>query len=305
LLNKSLLAALAAVLSMPAFAEEAPIEIGNGQKEFPESITSTSDGALYAGSLTHGTVMKVAPGATASEPFIAAPDSGPASSFGVHADEANGTLWVCYGDMAGFAGAEAMPSVLVGYDLATGSKKTSATFSGASLCNDIATDPDGVAFAADTIGGRIVRVAPGSDIAQNWASDPLLAGADGLAFGGDGSLYVNSVTTNRLFRIAVEADGSAGAITELAISEPLAGPDGMRSGPNGKLYLAENGNGRISEITVEGDTATLRALPVPEMLAPTAVTLVGNRLHILEAKIGLLSSDADPGTFKVHAILLE
>lgn len=298
MLNKSVLAALAAVLSVPAVAEEAPIEIGNGQKEFPESITSTSDGALYAGSLTHGTVMKVAPGAAVSEPFIAAPDTGPASSFGVHADEANGTLWVCYGDMAGFAGGEAMPSVLVGYDLATGSKKTSATFSGASLCNDIATAPDGVAFAADTIGGRIVRVEPGSDVAQDWASAPLLAGADGLAFGGDGSLYVNSVTTNRLFRIAMEADGSAGAITELATSDPLAGPDG-------KLYLAENGNGRISEITIAGDTATLRALPAPEMLGPTAVALVGNRLHILEAKIGLLSSDVDPGTFKVHAISLD
>jgi hypothetical protein len=79
----------------------------------------------------------------------------------------------------------------------------------------------------------------------------------------------------------------------------------MRSGPSGRLYLAENGNGRISEITIAGDTATLRALPVPEMLGPTAVTLVGNRLHILEAKIGLLSSDVDPGTFKVHAISLD
>lgn len=290
---------------LSVLAQEVPrIQIGEGQKEFPESVTSISDGTLFTGSITQGVVFKVAPGAEQSELFIAAPTDGPAGSFGVYADEANGALWVCYADPAVFGGGEALPSVLAAYDLATGEKRLAATFPAGSLCNDIATLPDGTAFAADTAGGRIIRVAAGSGVAEEWLSDPLLAGVDGLSFGPDGVLYVNSVTSHKLLRIELGPDGAAGPITELATSEPLKGPDGMRFGSDGKLYLAENANSRVVEVTIEGDTATIRPLPGPAYNGATAVTIVDDRLHVLETKLSAMGEDTDPGPFFIYTVPL-
>lgn len=293
-------AGISALVLGIAVAQEVPrIQIGDGQKEFPESATSISDGTLFTSSLATGEVFKVGPGAGKSEPFIAAPADGPASSLGVYADEANGALWVCYA-----AGGEALPSVLAAYDLVTGENRVSATFPGESLCNDIATLADGTAFAADTTGGRIIRVVPGSSVAEEWIKDPLLAGADGLSFGPDGALYVNSVTTHKLFRIELGPDGAAGPITELATSEPLKGPDGMRFGDDGKLYLAENANGRVVEMTIEGDKATIRPLPGPVYDGATSLTIVDDTLYVLESKLSALGGDTDPGPFFVHTVPL-
>ena len=68
----SVLAASALLASTAIAQEPAKVTIGSGAKEFPESVTSTADGTLYAGSTTHGVVYKVAPGATAGDTFSAA-----------------------------------------------------------------------------------------------------------------------------------------------------------------------------------------------------------------------------------------
>jgi hypothetical protein len=61
--------------------------------------------------------------------------------------------------------------------------------------------------------------AKGATTAVEVAADPLLAGADGLAFLGDSDkLYVNTVTTSKLLRLDLAKDGKATKITELKLS---------------------------------------------------------------------------------------
>lgn len=300
----SVLAASALIVSTAAAQDAAKVQIGSGSQEFPESITSTADSTLFAGSITQGVVFKAAPGATTTETFIAAPSEGPSAVLGVFADEANATLWVCYADMAAFSGAASQPSVLRGYNLASGAEKASYSFAGTSFCNDIATTADGTAYAADTLAGSIVRTVAGSDTLETWIADETLAGADGLSFGPDGMLYVNSVTSGKLLRIDVGSDGSAGAVTELSVSEPLKGPDGMRFGDDGVLYLAENAAGRVDAVTIDGDSATVTPLPGEVYDFPAAVTKVGDTLWVLESKISKLGGAEDPGMFYAYPVTL-
>src|ERR1700679_4163026 len=75
-----------------ANAQTAPV--GVPDKSFPESVTSTKDGTLYAGSFNLGGVTKVAPGGK-PEQFIKPGAGGSRSVLGVLADEKGGFLYVC------------------------------------------------------------------------------------------------------------------------------------------------------------------------------------------------------------------
>src|SRR6202012_326354 len=82
-----------------ALAQSAPASVPD--KSFPESVTSTKDGTLYAGSFNKGGVVKVAPGGKA-EQFVKPGAAGTRSVLGVLADEKSGTLYVCSNDTSAF-----------------------------------------------------------------------------------------------------------------------------------------------------------------------------------------------------------
>ena len=75
---------LGVALGGVAFAQSAPV--GVPDKSFPESVTSTKDGTLYAGSFNLGGVVKATPGGKA-EQFIQPGAAGSRSTLGVLADE--------------------------------------------------------------------------------------------------------------------------------------------------------------------------------------------------------------------------
>ena len=292
----------ALLASVALAADGTPMQIGEG-KVFPESITSTADGTIIAGSFMLGQIYKAAPGAANATSWIAAPAEGPAAVIGVYADEATKTLWACYSDAAIFSGQPSKPSVLRAYDLEAGTEKGSYPMPESTFCNDIATTADGTAYATDTIGGRLFRLLPGATALEQWFADPQLASLDGLSFGPDGALYLNTVSTNKLFRLDMGADGAAGALTELTLSEEIKGPDGMRFGDDGKLYLAQNGAGRVDAVTIEGDKATIT--PVASGYDfPTAVSKSGDTLFVGEAKFSQMQAE-DPGKFYVYAVPLQ
>jgi sugar lactone lactonase YvrE len=297
-------AALAAAAAMAASAAIAPhkVKIGANTKVFTQSVTSTADGTLYAGSLTLGALFKAAPDAATAEIWVQKPADGPQAISGVFADEKSGILWACYADLGAFGG-KGMPSQLKAIDLASGAVKGSYPFPDGSFCNDIATTADGTAYATDTAGSRIMRLKAGAGALEEWIKSDALQGIDGISFAGDGKLYVNSVMANKLMRIDIGADGAAGTVTDLTHSEPIKGPDGMRFGDDGVLYLAENGAGRVDAVTIAGDAATIKALK-DGYDAPTAVTKVGSTVWVLEAKIGQLSAGTDPGQFYIWPVAL-
>jgi len=293
--------ALASLLTTAAVAAPAEISIP-GDHTFPESITGTSDGTLYIGSLGDGAVYRVAPGGSAAQPFIAKGASDLLSVIGVMADEKMGTLWVCSSDLSG-AGVTVpsgkKPTALKAFDLKTGVEKGSVALPGEKqFCNDIAISKDGALYVADSLNPTILRLKPGGKSFEVWAKDDRFGGEgfnlDGIAFGSDGNLYVNTYNSHRLFRVAVGAEEKAGAVTELTPSQPLDHPDGMRMlGRN--TFLMIEGAGRLDRVTVDGDTAKIEVLK-DGMKVPVSVWQVGDTAWALEGQLDVLFDPAKKGT---------
>ena len=277
-----------------------------GERLFPESLTSTSDGTIFVGSLEKHMIFKAAPGAATAEPWISPGTNGLTVVLGVLADERAGTLWVC-SNPPNTAGPGEL-SALKSFDLKTGKPKGSFPFPGGkSLCNDIAVGPDGTAYVTDTTNPRILKLKPGGSALELWATDKRFDSLDGIAFGNDTTLYVNTVASNHVFRIRMGRDGAAGPATQLALAGKLDHPDGMRSDGNNQLLLVE-GAGRLDRITFDGDTAKIQVLK-DGFDGPTAVTRVGNTAWVLVAKLAWMSDpklkSQDPGPFKIYAVSLQ
>lgn len=292
-----------ALLGSTAAMAADKVQIGD-KGIFPESITSTADGTLIVGSIGTGQIYKAAAGATTAEGWIPAVTDGPTSVLGVYADEANNTLWACYSDLALFAGAGGKAAMLRSYDLTSGALKTTVGLGEGTFCNDIATTTDGTAYAADTAGGQVLKVAPGATTAETFFKDATLASLDGLSFGPDGALYLNGVSTNKLFRLTM-VDGKPGTLTELKLSQEIKGPDGMRFGDDGVLYLAENGNAQVVAVTFDGDNANIKVVAKEAWDSPTAVTKVGSTLWVIEAKFSKMGGTEDPGSFYAYPVALQ
>ena len=81
-----------------AQAQTAPVNLPD--KSFPESVTSTSDGALYVGSFNHGGVTRITPTGKV-DAFISPGANGSRSTLGVLADEKSDTLYACSNDLSG------------------------------------------------------------------------------------------------------------------------------------------------------------------------------------------------------------
>lgn len=276
---------------------------------FTESMTALADGTVLMGSVK-GIVFRALPGEALAKPWITpTPENGLTSMLGVLADEASSTLWLC--NMPGaFTGKPATePSSVMAFDLKTGERRGAYPLPPpASVCNDITIAKDGTAFVSDTRNGRIFTLAPGASELAFFAQDDALVGIDGIVFGGDGTLYANNVTKNTLLRVDIEADGSAGAITELELSEPIAGPDGFRLIEGNRFVLAENMAGRLDEVTITGDKADIKVLK-DGLNGPAATTATGDMAYVVEGKIGYLFDPnlkgQDPGPFKAYAVPLD
>jgi hypothetical protein len=148
----------------------------------------------------------------------------------------------------------------------------------------------------------------GKTEAVQIASDPLLAGADGLAFLSDSNkLYVNSVTTSKLLRLDLDKNGKATKITELKLSRPLQGPDGMRPIDGKRLIVAE-GAGRTAMAVPNGDNVEITTLKDGGMEGGTpGVTVTKGMGWTIEGKLRQRDAnnpDADKGPFRLFPVPL-
>jgi sugar lactone lactonase YvrE len=271
---------------------------------FPESLSAASDGTVYIGSVA-GNVYKAEPGSAEAHAWIRhSPENGILAILGVLADERSNTLWLCSApNFFGPERSEGVSSVLA-FDLASGAQKGNYPFPGGGTCNDITVAADGTVLATDTPGGRILALAPGASELRVFGQSDLLRGIDGIAFSGDWTLYANNVQTQKIYRIAVNADNTMGALTDLKLSHELGGPDGMRLIEGNRFIQAEGTIGRLSVVTIEGDSATLAVIDDALESSPGA-TMVGNTAYVLESNIQyLLSPDLrgqEPPSFMVLA----
>jgi sugar lactone lactonase YvrE len=299
---------LGLALAVSASAANAgPTEITlPGTRVFPESITSTSNGTLIIGSLGHGDILRVEPGKSIADEWIKPGAGGLNGVLGVYADEKGKQLWVCSNNMEGKGEATAVMT----FDLKTGAPKGTYPLPGQGpLCNDIAVASDGTAYVTDTRLATILMLKPGSKSLDVAAKDPLLAGADGLAFGDKTTLYVNSVSANKILRLDLGPDGKSKNIRDLKLSRALDRPDGMRAIGAHRLLLAENA-GKMDIVTFEGPEKENAVITtVKEGLESTpGVTATRGTAWIVEGKLNYRNDanlkDKDPGSFKMYAVPL-
>ena len=255
------------------------------EKSQPESLTIAPGGVLIVGSASSPFVYKVRPGSTTAEKFVDA-SAEPAGTFffGMLADAATNTLWTCQLTPAPDTTPVKRHTALRGFDLSTGAQKVRWNLPGDnSTCNDFSVGPDKALYITDTANSRIYKLRAGASAAELFLEDRALYGIDGITFL-NGTLYVNNVFSNNLYRIPVDTAGKAGQPVDIWMDQPVKGPDGMRAA-NGKLLLAENGSGKISVITVNGDKASVTVIK-EGLNTPTAVEPAGDTIWIAERGTG-------------------
>jgi hypothetical protein len=254
-------------------------------KSQPESLTAGPGGTLFVGSASSPFVYRVRQGSTIAEKFVDASGEGAGTFFfGMLADAATNTLWTCQLTPVPNATPVKRHTALRGFDLSSGAQKLRWNLPGDnSTCNDFSIGPDKALYISDTANSKIYRLAAGAANADLFLEDRALYGIDGITFL-NGTLYVNNVFSNNLYRIPVDASGKAGTPVDIWMDQPIKGPDGMRAA-NGKLIVAENGSGRISVITVNGDKASVEVIK-DGLNTPTGVEPAGNVLWIAERGAG-------------------
>jgi len=271
-------------MSFAQVASAADILISDAKSQ-PESLTVAPGGVLIVGSASTPFIYKVRSGSSTAEKFIDASAEGPGTFFfGVLADAPTNTLWACQLTPVPDSTPVRRHTALRGFDLSTGAQKIRWNLPGDNTtCNDFAIGPDKALYISDTATGRIYRLPAGASSAELYLEHRVLVGIDGITFL-NGTLYVNNVFTNNLYRIPVDAAGKAGQPVDIWMDQPVKGPDGMRAA-NGKLFVAENGSGKISAITVDGDKASVTVIK-EGLKTPTAVEPAGNTLWIAERGAG-------------------
>lgn len=254
-------------------------------KSQPESLTVAPGGVLIVGSASTPFIYKVRPGATTVEKFVDASGEGAGTFFfGMLADAATDTLWACQLTPVPGTTPVKRHTALRGFDLSTGAQKIRWDLPGAnSTCNDFSIGPDKALYISDTANSKIYKLPAGAKTAELFLEDRALYGIDGITFL-DGTLYVNNVFSNNLYRIPVDAAGKAGPPVDIWMDQPIKGPDGMRA-VNGKLLLAENGSGKIDVVTVNGDKASVTVIK-DGLKTPTAVEPAGDVIWIAERGAG-------------------
>lgn len=287
------------VAGAPAIAQNVSI---NGRTIILENLTSSADGTLYIGSYGTGGIYRAAPGQGTASLWVQPGTGSVDRVMGLWADDARKQLWACdtSAKLTDSPAAAAAAGSVKKLDLATGKLIASFPMEGGGACNDLTLSKDGTLYVTD-MAGRILRIASGGTAMTVWSKDARLTSADGLAVLDDGQLYVNTFRTGHLLRVAINADGSAGAITRLETDRPLGQPDGMRQSGANRMVVVE-AEGRLAEVTIDGNTAKVRTIR-DGVADPAGVTLVGHTAFVSSAGWSTLRNpSADTGVFTVFAI---
>ena len=267
-----------------AFAAEILI---HDDKSQPESMTVARDGSVIAGSASSPFIYRVKKGASAADVFVDAGNEGPGTFFFGQLAVGD-TLWAC--QLTPVAGTTPVQrhTFLRAFDITSAKEKLRWQLPGDNTtCNDMSVGPDKALYVSDTGNAKIYRLAPGAQAAELWMDSRLLTGIDGLTFL-DGTLYINSVIFNKLYRIPVDASGKPGAPVDIWMDAPLRALDGMRAG-NGKLFVANGGSGNVASLTINGDIAHV-AIIKDGLKTPTGVEPAGDTLWFTERGTGKIMS---------------
>ncbi|HVR69198.1 MAG TPA: GDSL-type esterase/lipase family protein [Vicinamibacteria bacterium] len=116
--------------------------------------------------------------------------------------------------------------------------------------NGVTLGEDGLVYYNDQTSGHVYRVTPGG--AKSRVTTSPLTEPNGLAFGPDGRLYVNSWATPEVVRLSLAHGVEAGR--ELFATLPQAKADGIAFDARGRLYVTASST--LYEIGPDGKEVT-------------------------------------------------
>ena len=198
-------------------------------------------------------------------------------------------------------------------DTRTGAVTLLATGFGAA--NAITQSHRGTLFVSDSFAGAVYTVDPQGGGKTLWKADPLLLphgvpafGANGVAFDRTESfLYVANTADDRILRIAMNTDGSAGAIAIFAdgaalnaadaTTQALDGADGIQFDVRGQLYVCANQANEIQVLSPAGAlVARYRGTGSDAMDFPASPVFHQKALYVANLALGT------PGKGKVSVL---
>ena len=227
--------------------------------ELPESL-AYHDGLAYV-SFLNGAVVTVDAAGTVT-PFGSVAIDPPGSAYGLGIAVApDGTVYLA---MAKASADSPFPSGV--YRIAPGGGDGALFASHPSLYipNDIDIGASGSVYV--TADGTIFRIGVGGGELEAWKEDPLLASTDGATgpcgartspfpIGANGieveadRVVVGNTETGSLLAVAIEADGSAGAIGTIAMDPALCGVDGLT---HESAYLVTARGSALVRVSLDG-----------------------------------------------------
>ena len=175
--------------------------------------------------------------------------------------------------------------------------------SGLTMPTALAVDSSGVLYVADGRNGAVLWIGPDGASASFVEDERLLprtrsgVGASGLAFAPDESaLYLTNFDDERLLRLTINPDGSAGRLSTLATSADFRGPGqrtGILDGPTGlavddqgNILVAAHRSNQIQSFTPRGHLLGRVPSSGGSLLAnPTTLALADRRVYV--ANLGL------------------
>lgn len=267
-----------------------------GAGKFLESIAFSPDGTAFVSTGPDGAIVTL-DAAGAPKPF-AALDVGPGGFMMCLAFDDRGSLYASV--------LSRNPSVHgVWRFTSTGQPTRLAQLPLGSAPNGIAFDGRSSLLVADSFGGVIWRVPTSSGPAQVWLRHPWLArrpligrfpGANGLQRAGQ-TMVVSSSDRSLLLRVALQPDGSAGAVTVLASDLPA---DDLAIAPDQTLYVTTHPFNMIVRLTADGHRAVI-AGPAQGIIGPSAAAFAPDGSLYVTQDGGL--SRPLPGVTPVAAVM--
>jgi len=204
------------------------------------------------------------------------------------------------------------PARVILLDPRTGAQSTYATFAdlptcGSPPCSPALRDetpmpdygvwgPDGSLYVSDYQQAVIWRVPPGGGAAQVWLADHRLDGdmfgTAGIALAADhrtllisqgssAGLMAGNPATGRVYRVAIGADGSPGALAQLWESGPAEAPDGLAIARSGRIYVALVSPLADQLVAIGADGREIDRSPAT-FDAPSSVAFLGNSLIVAD-----------------------
>jgi len=172
---------------------------------------------------------------------------------------------------------------VVGIDIA-GGRIASRVKTDAKFLNDLATGPDGAAYATDSFQNRVYVVRNG--VASVFVESPRLELPNGILVDGNKVIVATDGRPGRggggtpgsLFAI----DIASREITQVT-TQSIGTPDGLESDGRGGYIVADVGGGRISHVTASGEVRQIRQLD----RQPADISFIPSRSLLVVPHLGL------------------